>query len=100
MRYDGRMAQPNAVVVVFAMQQCPACSDYMPRFKAIASQFPQVPHQVLDANAPGVQGLADRFQIQATPTTMVLRRPVGAIKAEGSLPDADIQRLFVLASNA
>jgi len=93
------MAQPNAVIVVFAMKECPACSDYMPRFQTIAGQFAgRVPYQILDANAPGVQELADRFSIEATPTTLVLRKPVGAIKAEGSLSDNEILRLFNIAS--
>jgi thiol-disulfide isomerase/thioredoxin len=89
----------NAVVVVFAMKECPACADYMPRFQAVASQFAgRVGYQILDANAPGVQALAERFNIEATPTTLVLRRPVGAIKAEGSLSDGEILHLFNVAS--
>lgn len=89
----------NTVIVVFAMKDCPACEEYMPRFQAVANQFAgRVPYQVLDANAPSAQAVADRFKIEATPTTMVLRRPTGAIKAEGSLSDADILRLFNIAA--
>ena len=36
----------------------------------------------------------------ATPTTMVLRRPVGAIKAEGALSLAQIRQLFSLAAQS
>lgn len=92
-------ANANAVIVVFAMRECPACADYMPRFQAVAGQFAgRVPYQILDANAPDVQELANRFDIAATPTTLVLRRPAGAIKAEGSLSDGEILRLFNIAS--
>jgi thiol-disulfide isomerase/thioredoxin len=83
------------------MQDCPACHEYMPRFQAIASQFAgRVPYQILDADSPANRQVAERFDIEATPTTMVLRRPVGAIKAEGSLGDPEILRLFNIAAAA
>ncbi len=94
------MSTPNAVIVVFAMKDCSACEDYVPRFQTIANQFSgRVPYQILDANASGTQNLAERFGIEATPTTMVLRKPVGAIKAEGALSDQDILRLFNIAAS-
>lgn len=95
------MSAPNVVILVFAMKDCPACHEYMPRFQAVAGQFAgRVPYQILDANDPKAQQLADRFEIMATPTTMVLRRPTGAIKAEGALSDQDILHLFNIASMA
>jgi len=90
---------PNAVIVVFAMKDCPACHEYVPRLQAIAGQFAgRVPYQILDANDSANQAVAERFEIMATPTTMVLRKPAGAIKAEGALADSDILRLFNIAA--
>jgi thiol-disulfide isomerase/thioredoxin len=91
-------AQPSCIVVVFGQPDCPACSDYAPRFQAVAQQFPQVPTVLLDINSPQNQDMANRYQLVATPTTLVLRRPVGVIKAEGALDDGEIQQLFALAA--
>jgi thiol-disulfide isomerase/thioredoxin len=91
----------KVIILVFAMQDCPACHEYMPRFQTVAGQFAdRIPYQILDANAPANQQIAERFGIEATPTTMVLRKPVGAIKAEGALSDQEILRLFNVASAA
>ncbi|UCC72070.1 MAG: thioredoxin family protein [Gemmatimonadota bacterium] len=92
------LTQYNVVVVVFIMEGCPACHEYVPRFQHIARQFGNtVPAFIVDANSPQGGPLADRFGIEATPTTMILRKPVGAIRAEGSLPDTEITEMFKFA---
>ncbi len=88
----------GAIVVVFTIPGCPACEDYMPVFRQIAGHFPGVQHYVIDASTPQGAPYADHFGIQATPTTMVLRNPVGAIKAEGLLRPVDVHQLFSIAA--
>lgn len=85
----------NVAVVVVASQHCPACMEYKPRFVRIAQQFSgRVPAHIVDLEQDGAEAFADRYSINALPTTLILRRPTGAIRAEGTLSDAEIQRLF------
>jgi len=93
------LTQYNVVVVVFVMEGCGACAEYAPRFQRVAGPFTHaVPSFIVDANSPQGGPLADRFMIEATPTTLILRKPAGAIKAEGSLPDAEIVEMFKFAA--
>ena len=95
-----QLAQARCVIIVFVMKECPACHEYVPRFRQVAQQFSgKVPSVIFDVESPQGHPLADQFDIQATPTTMVLRRPLGAIKAEGALNNIDIQQLFTIAAS-
>lgn len=92
-----KVPDANVVVVVFHMEGCPACEEYVPRFNAQAAQLAggKVPVYVLDANKEAAA--ADYYQVRAVPVTMVLRRPVGAIRMEGALSDGEIAHLFDIA---
>lgn len=96
------MAQnPNVVVVCFVMSGCHHCHAYKPKFDRVAAKFAgAVRSVVLDAMAPQNQALANRFGVNATPATLVLRRPVGHLKLEGDLPLGEIERVFGLAARA
>ena len=95
------LGQANAVIIVFVMEGCGACEAYVPQFQAVAQEFnDRVPAFILDVNSQQGHSLADQFEVMATPTTMVLRRPVGAIKAEGALSPAQIRQLFSLAAQS
>lgn len=91
------LSQARAVVVVFSQEGCPACEEYLPRFQRIAATK-AVPSRIVDVGLPDAEAISDNFGVEATPTTMVLKRPVGAIKAEGALSDADIEQLFGIAA--
>lgn len=117
------LGEQNVVVIVFAMRDCPACEHYLPRFTAEAqalngqlaaqgvsfvinpeTQPPPgtIPVLVYDAAADDaeVQKLADRFGVQATPTTIIAARGPGSFKVEGSLANNQIQWVLLMASEA
>ncbi len=102
------------------MGECPACENYLPRFIAEVEALRQqgypfvvyepgqpiaqgsIPVLVYDAAAPNVdiQQFADKYQVTATPTTLVLTRGTGSFKAEGSLANNQIQWILMMASGA
>lgn len=86
----------NAVVVVFHMKGCPACEEHVPRFEAVAQQVAgPVPFYVLDVAKESKA--ADYYGVKNVPVTMVLRRPVGAVRMEGALSEGQIVELFDIA---
>lgn len=83
------------VIVIFAQPGCGACEDYLPRFKALAAPYEScLPVVVLDVNDQKFAWLADRHKVEYTPTTLVLRKPRGAIKIDGSVDDGKIQEIL------
>jgi len=93
--------QPPVVVVVFVMSGCPACEEYLPRFQRIAAPYMQagVPVLVYDAASEDqrIQSLADRWGVEATPTTIVARHGPGMLKEEGAIDDHGIKTLMDVA---
>jgi thiol-disulfide isomerase/thioredoxin len=109
----------KVVVFVFGMEGCPACEHYIPRLQNEATQLaaqgfpfvvdPQgpiapgaIPILFYDAASEdkSVQQLADRYQVHATPTTIVAARGPGSFKVEGSLANNQIQWLLMMAGEA
>lgn len=110
----------KVVVIVFAMHECPACDHYLPRFLAEVEALKQhgypfvvyepdavlppgsIPVIVYDAASENVdiQKLADRYKVEATPTTIVVPRGPGGFKCEGSLANNQIQWVLMMASEA
>jgi thiol-disulfide isomerase/thioredoxin len=108
----------RVAVIVFAMDGCGACDHYVPRLVAKAQELnthgysfaiyepgkpvPRnaVPILLYDAASmePEIQKLADRFAVQATPTTIVLSRGAGSFKVEGNLADNQITWLLNMAN--
>ena len=118
-----KLDEQNVVVLVFAMDGCPACHHYVPRVIAEANALNgvlaqqgrsfvvnpetqpepgQIPILLFDAAADNaeVQAIADRFNVQATPTTVVATRGPGSMKLEGSLANNQIQWALFMAAEA
>lgn len=110
----------RVVIAIFAMGECPACENYLPRFVAEAEALREqqglpfvvyqqgqpltpdaIPILIFDAASPDVdvQAFADRYEVKATPTTLVLHRGAGSFKTEGSLANNQIQWLLFMAAN-
>jgi thioredoxin-related protein len=103
----------NVIVVVFGLEGCPACADYTPRLldrlrqRDNANDFfvyqgaleNKIPVLFYDGGSEDekVQAFADRYKVNAMPTTLVLRRGTGVLKAEGALDDGRINALLGLA---
>ena len=93
---------PNARVVVVVVGQpgCGACEEYLPKVQAIAPSYARVlPIVILSAAdpRPEVQAWMDQYKIEATPTTLVLRRRElggGVWKMEGLQDDAVIRQVM------
>lgn len=85
----------DKTVVVFHMHGCPACSDYMPRFRRVAVKyrpFVAIKHMMLSKTT---EAAMDRYKIRAFPTTAILDANEKLIKkVEGSLPAAEITQIF------
>lgn len=90
--------EAQAIVVVFVMEGCGACHEFLPTFRRVARQWNQtVPAYILQADDPNpeIQALADRLKVTATPTTAAVRRGVdGAVKLTGSHDETAVHRLF------
>lgn len=103
------LSQCRAVIVVFAMDGCHHCHEYLPRFQKMVGRFQAKgwPFVVYDGNAPEpgsipvliVDGasmhptiveLADRHQVDGMPTTLVMPRAREAMKLEGAVDDREL----------
>lgn len=117
---DNGLANVNAVVIVFAMDGCPACEDFMPRLQQQISQFQayghpfvyytlgmqippgQIPVIILDGASqdPSIDEVAKQHAVDALPTTILLRRYNHPAKREGAIDDEQIHGLLTAASQA
>lgn len=80
------------------MEGCGACDEYLPRFKQIAAKYEHcLPIVILDATRPEHNAIADRYRVFETPTTLILRKPIGLVRFVGALPSNEIERVFMLA---
>jgi thiol-disulfide isomerase/thioredoxin len=88
-------------VVVFHQSGCPACSEYLPRFKRVAVQYRshlniQMPN--LSRADKRIENAAIAYKIHAAPTTLVLDANDKVLKrAVGALPETQITKLFEFA---
>lgn len=100
----------NVFIVVFAMPGCPACEDYLPRFRRHVAALQRqghpfayfspdrpvstssIPVAIYDAGSedPGIQAFADQHRVTGLPTTLILTRYHGIQRYEGSVSDKDI----------
>ena len=93
------LANANAVIIVFVMPGCGACELYRPTFTAAAERYrARVPAYIVDVTTPEGAQIADAYGVVATPTTMALRRGVGAIRADGAQSPQSIDQLFQVAA--
>lgn len=94
------MARSDKTVVVFYMNGCPACHEYLPRFRRLAAKYrPFVAIKAANISlAPGAKS-ADEYKVKYAPTTLVLDATGKSIhKLEGSGSDREIEKLFKVAT--
>lgn len=112
------LSKHSAAVLVFAMEGCGACDHYVPRFVAKVDELRRhgypfvvytegaklgrnaIPVFLIDAASPEpeIQKVADRFEVSATPSTVVLAQGPGSFKVEGNLGDNQIVWLLNMAN--
>ena len=81
-------------VFVFGQAGCPACEEYLPRFKQLASGSP-FPVGVYDlAKDRKANDFATRMGVSATPTTVVMDRHGRLHKTVGAVTDSAIRALL------
>lgn len=97
------VSRPGEVaVVVVAMAGCPACEEYEPRFRRFVPYYRSLRFVHIDAldQRPAAQEWMDRYQVSATPSTLVVRRTASdrpelryeVWKIDGSVDDATIKQ--------
>lgn len=84
-------------VIVFVQAHCPACHEFLPRFKAIAAPYQHCGMQMFVPDVSrqwdhSAQESANQFEIKATPTMVVVSRSGAVKKLEGSVSDARIAK--------
>lgn len=85
------------LVLVFVQTGCGACEEYMQRFDRIAPEYQKrgVTVQLGDlARSRNAIRMADRFKIEATPTTIGLTRTGNTVRLEGSVENRHIKQMF------
>lgn len=116
----GDLSHCPVVVVVFAMDGCHHCHEYLPRFhkqisKFQAYQWPfvyydgtrspargEIPIVILDGASqdPGIDALAQKYAVEGMPTTLIMPRWGEAMKYEGAIEDAELYEALVFACNS
>lgn len=111
------LANTNAIIIVFAMDGCPACMDYTPRlvkqvegFQKLGHPFViytngmklapgQIPICIYDADSTddSLVELANHHQVQNLPTTLFMSRRTGTHRQEGGLADTEIYQMLIAA---
>jgi thiol-disulfide isomerase/thioredoxin len=114
------VAHCPAVIVVFAMPGCSACDDFKPRLEREVQRWQQngapfvfaepdrefaaheIPVLLLDAQSTNaqIQGLADEFDVQGLPTTLLFRRNAQPDTFLGAIDDRQIYDLLLSATQA
>lgn len=86
------------IVVVWGLADCPACKEYMPRFRAVAERYEGcIPAATFDTET--VDGYwIDRYSIVHVPCTMVLRYGQVTARRDRPIEDRTIEHLFYLAA--
>lgn len=90
----------RVVVMLWYMRGCGHCEEIAPRFKRLEDEFRStfqsrgIQVLKLDAAAPALQPLADRFDVQATPTMIAAQRNGGMLRLVGVVSDRQLRDLF------
>lgn len=92
------LSNKNVVVMVFAMEGCGHCEEFLPRFWPKAEKYLAMGMPVfcynLASEDPSIQAIATRYEIDSAPTTIVLKRGTGALKLSGGYNDETIDRVL------
>lgn len=83
-------------VVVFYQDGCPACHDYLPKFRRVAVKYrPFVAIKGVNMAKRESLAAADQYKIKAAPTTLILDAAGKVLRREeGSLDVAAIELIF------
>lgn len=79
-------------VAVFHRPDCPACTEFLPRARAVAQRWPCVPTALLSTETNGP--MSDALMVYATPTTFVLRHGRIEHRIEGAASEAEVEALY------
>jgi thioredoxin-related protein len=93
-------------IIVFHQHGCPACADYLPRFKRLAVKYRGLVNIQLANMSTTSEELfkkiakaADRYKIDGAPTTIVLDANDQFLRrVVGSVSNAEIAKLFEFAA--
>jgi thiol-disulfide isomerase/thioredoxin len=96
------MAKSTKQVVVFHMDGCPACHDYLPRFRRIAVKYrPFIAIKAANISVPSNQEAANKYKIVAAPTTLILDVEGKVLsRSKGALDAKAIEAIFTEALKA
>jgi len=83
---------PN--IFVFSHSGCGACQEYIPKFRRVCKAA-DVPYTIVDTSTAGGDKIADNYDIDATPTT-IMTNSNGTYKIEGDLPEDHIKQLVAM----
>ena len=93
------LTNERVLVALFVQEGCPACEEYLPRFERVADRYRRagMPIIVYDATSTDDELVAfmDRYQIEATPTLLVLRRGPGSRRLDGALTNAETDAVLL-----
>ncbi len=107
------LAHTKAVIIVFAMKDCPACEEFKPRFEREVARFQaagypfdwyvgkpvepgRIPVLMLDATTddPQVNALMDGYKVDGVPVTLLLTLNAPPWKGDGALEDQQIYEVL------
>jgi len=93
-----KLSKIPVVVLVWTMEGCPACQEYIPIWRQVAAQYAGcIPSMVLDVNQN--PKLADAMRVMSTPTTMIVRNGQRSFYYLGGAASAEeVQRLYEAAA--
>lgn len=88
-------------IVVFHQNGCPACHDYLPRFKRRAVKYRalcNIQTANISTNEKAFHA-ANKFKVEAVPTTIVFNDSDKVLRrAEGAIADIEIIKLLEFAA--
>src|SRR6185436_5836714 len=97
------LREANVFVALVVLEGCGACEEFKPRFLRAAERLqrrnPGIPVGIYlaDDPRPDVQAFLDRFQVQATPTLLILCRGPGSISVVGSVDSLQLDGMMDMA---
>ena len=89
----------NTQVVVFHMDGCPACREYLPRFRRVAVKYrPFVAIKAANVSRTSNHAVANKYKIDSVPTTLILNAQDAVLKRyTGALDAKSIEQIFAVA---
>lgn len=93
---------PNSVLVFHQGDSCPACREYLPRFRNLALPYKsRIDIRSINLNKAdkAVQDAGQKFKITAVPTTLVLGDGDKVLRKKiGNIDNAAIAKLLAFAN--